>query len=131
MTVAEFGEWWQMHKAGKDARLLYLKDWHFVNEFPHYKAYETPHYFQEDWLNEFFDMKQALKKTQQRNFAMAPQPGSASQTQVESRQSTGIEPAAAESAATESAAPAESATESGATESGGGGEECACTSACY
>ena len=55
-----------MHKAGKDTRLLYLKDWHFANEFPGYKAYRTPCYFQEDWLNEFCDMKQAAEKAQQR-----------------------------------------------------------------
>ena len=106
MTVAEFGEWWQMHKAGKDPRLLYLKDCHFVNKFPHYKAYETPHYFQEDWLNEFCNMKQALKRMQQRNSAMTAQLGSAIQSQVD----TG----------TESAATA--ATESAATESGRDGE---------
>lgn len=94
MTVAEFGEWWQMHKAGKDARLLYLKDWHFVNEFPHYKAYETPHYFQEDWLNEFYDMKQALKKAQARKAAV-PAPGSGIQSMVDpAQESAATEPAA-------------------------------------
>lgn len=58
MTVAEFAQWWRSHKAGQDDRLLYLKDWHFANEFPNYKAYQTPCYFQEDWLNEFYDTKQ-------------------------------------------------------------------------
>ena len=58
MTVAEFAQWWNMHKAGQDERLLYLKDWHFTNEFPDYKAYHTPCYFQEDWLNEFYDIRQ-------------------------------------------------------------------------
>ncbi|DBA81219.1 TPA: hypothetical protein ACH3X2_007033 [Trebouxia sp. C0005] len=58
MTVAEFAQWWKMHKAGQDDRLLYLKDWHFTNEFPDYKAYHTPCYFQEDWLNEFYDIRQ-------------------------------------------------------------------------
>ena len=98
MTVTEFGEWWQIHKAGKDARLLYLKDWHLVNEFPHYKAYETPYYFQEDWLNEFYDMKQASKKMQQRNPAMTAQPGSATPRKVDSAtQSAATNPAATES----------------------------------
>ena len=109
MTVAEFGEWWQMHKAGKDARLLYLKDWHFVNEFPHYKAYGTPHYFQEDWLNEFYDMKQALKRQQQGNTAMTAQPGSALQSEVDSA----TQSAAAETAATQSAAKHSATIESG------------------
>ena len=94
MTVAEFGDWWQMHKAGKDGRLLYLKDWHFVNEFPHYKAYETPHYFQEDWLNEFYGMKQALKRAQPKKSSVPP-PGSGTVSMVDSAQ---------ESAATEQAA---------------------------
>ena len=58
MRVAEFAQWWKMHKAGQDDRLLYLKDWHFANEFPDYKAYQTPGYFQEDWLNEFYDIRQ-------------------------------------------------------------------------
>jgi hypothetical protein len=58
MTVAEFAQWWKMHKAGQDDRLLYLKDWHFANEFPDYTAYQTPCYFQEDWLNEFYDIRQ-------------------------------------------------------------------------
>ena len=62
MTVAEFAHWWNMHKAGQDDRLLYLKDWHFANEFPTYKAYKTPVYFQEDWLNEFYDMKQGQQQ---------------------------------------------------------------------
>ena len=122
MTVAEFGQWWQMHKAGKDARLLYLKDWHFANEFPHYKAYETPHYFQEDWLNEFFDMKQALKKMQQQNPAMTAQLGSAIQTKVNTATESAV------TATTESAATAPAATESATTESGRDGE-CASTSA--
>lgn len=58
MTIAEFADWWAQHKAGaSDGRLLYLKDWHFAAEFPHREAYETPAYFQDDWLNDFFDMK--------------------------------------------------------------------------
>lgn len=58
MTVAEFADWWAKHKAGADdGRLLYLKDWHYAAEFPDYKAYETPAYFQQDWLNDYFDMR--------------------------------------------------------------------------
>jgi hypothetical protein len=33
-------------KGGLAQRLLYLKDWHFVAEYPEYGAYETPVYFQ-------------------------------------------------------------------------------------
>ena len=92
MSLAEYLRWWQQHKAGLDDRLLYLKDWHFVNEFPGYQvcttaqipstwpecsvphllvrptqskgqsarfvaqAYTTPPYFQDDWLNQYYDM---------------------------------------------------------------------------
>ena len=92
MSVAQFADWWQMHRAGKDARLLYLKDWHFTNEFPDYKAYDTPHYFQEDWLNEFYDMKRALDKTQLADNKTTAQPYAAYPCRADS---------AAESAATE------------------------------
>lgn len=57
MKFAQFAHWWKMHKAGQDDRLLYLKDWHFASQFSDYKAYQTPCYFQEDWLNEFYDMR--------------------------------------------------------------------------
>ena len=63
MTVAQFADWWTKRKAGEDARLLYLKDWHFAAEFPGYKAYTTPEYFQEDWLNDFFDMRRSRQQT--------------------------------------------------------------------
>ena len=38
MTVAQYVEWWLRHKQGQEEQLLYLKDWHFVHEFPWYKA---------------------------------------------------------------------------------------------
>lgn len=58
MTVAEYVDWWSRHKLRQEEQLLYLKDWHFVNEFPDYKAYILPHYFRDDWLNEYYDMRQ-------------------------------------------------------------------------
>ena len=95
MTLADFAEWWRMHKAGQDTRLLYLKDWHFANEFPHYKAYDTPRYFQQDWLNEYFDMKQTLKKARCKKGSMTAQPASVDHSCV----------SAAELAATEDCPP--------------------------
>ena len=41
MSLAGYLRWWQQHKAGLDDRLLYLKDWHFVNEFPGYQVWTT------------------------------------------------------------------------------------------
>ena len=38
MSLRDYAAWWERHKAGVDARLLYLKDWHFVAEFPEYEA---------------------------------------------------------------------------------------------
>jgi hypothetical protein len=71
MTVKEFVEYWQAHhqlsnKAHKEEdfdsssskmtqHLLYLKDWHFVKEYPDYVAYETPVFFEDDWLNLYLD----------------------------------------------------------------------------
>ena len=41
MSLREYTKWWKQHKAGLDDRLLYLKDWHFVNEFPDYQVCAT------------------------------------------------------------------------------------------
>ena len=38
MSFKQYAEYWQQHKAGGDERLLYLKDWHLVNEHPSYKV---------------------------------------------------------------------------------------------
>ncbi len=43
MSLHEYAALWNQHKAGLDARLLYLKDWHFVNEFPEYQARTIRH----------------------------------------------------------------------------------------
>lgn len=42
----------------------YWKDWHFVAEFSEYGAYECPMYFQDDWLNHYFDMIRCNSTTQ-------------------------------------------------------------------
>ena len=40
---------------------LYLKDWHCQRDFPNYHAYTVPEYFTSDWLNEYWDQKEASK----------------------------------------------------------------------
>ncbi|KAF3642436.1 hypothetical protein T459_33420 [Capsicum annuum] len=65
MTVAEFVDHWLRVSAadkGNDSNggaavgcLLYLKDWHFVKEYPEYNAYRTPMDFSDDWLNFYLD----------------------------------------------------------------------------
>lgn len=40
---------------GQSVSVLYLKDWHFVKEYPEYEAYSTPMFFCDDWLNFYLD----------------------------------------------------------------------------
>ncbi|MEW5317730.1 MAG: hypothetical protein WDW38_009007 [Sanguina aurantia] len=79
MTFRQYAGWWRDHtgqrnkggcsSAGSLATLvsdtppsvplspplLYMKDFHLNSACPHYKAYHTPPYFQDDWLNEYHD----------------------------------------------------------------------------
>ncbi|CAN4086007.1 unnamed protein product [Withania somnifera] len=65
MTVSEFIDHWLRvssvdygddNNGGVAGRcLLYLKDWHFVKEYPEYIAYRTPTGFSDDWLNFYLD----------------------------------------------------------------------------
>ncbi|RZC17187.1 2-oxoglutarate and iron-dependent oxygenase JMJD4 [Glycine soja] len=40
---------------GPSISVPYLKDWHFVKEYPEYVAYITPMFFCDDWLNLYLD----------------------------------------------------------------------------
>lgn len=65
MSVSEFIDQWckepiQEHGLTSnngltDKSVLYLKDWHFVKEYPNYTAYSTPHFVCDDWLNLYLD----------------------------------------------------------------------------
>ncbi|KAL3628874.1 hypothetical protein CASFOL_027920 [Castilleja foliolosa] len=60
MSVFEFIDIWvKLSSSGNggddDGKLLYLKDWHFVKEYPDYVAYTTPNFFLDDWLNLYLD----------------------------------------------------------------------------
>ncbi|EEF51959.1 2-oxoglutarate and iron-dependent oxygenase JMJD4 isoform X3 [Ricinus communis] len=59
MTVSEFIDHWIEYNASNhesnSKSLLYLKDWHFVKEYPEYVAYRTPLPFCDDWLNPYLD----------------------------------------------------------------------------
>ncbi|CAB3361193.1 Hypothetical predicted protein [Cloeon dipterum] len=58
MRVTDFIDYWQKFALDghpKDRPCLYLKDWHFVKEYPDYGAYHWPEIFRSDWLNEFCD----------------------------------------------------------------------------
>jgi len=69
MTLNDFADWWfdyhlllsekeedrKSYNEGfekeEDEEILYMKDWKFVAEHPKYKAYTTPTFFTDDWLN--------------------------------------------------------------------------------
>lgn len=61
MSMQEFIDHWLRGAHGgssdgdRDGSLLYLKDWHFVKEYPDYVAYNTPVFFVDDWLNMYLD----------------------------------------------------------------------------
>ncbi len=58
MTLAEFASYWREHAAGRDARTLYLKDWHLAAEHPSYEAYTPPALFGAyDALNGYYDAR--------------------------------------------------------------------------
>ncbi|KAF6157412.1 hypothetical protein GIB67_004350 [Kingdonia uniflora] len=65
MSVSEFIDQWNDYSSKEHVNangredpgksLLYLKDWHFVKEYPEYVAYRTPLFFSDDWLNLYLD----------------------------------------------------------------------------
>ncbi|KAJ7945836.1 jmjC domain-containing protein 4 [Quillaja saponaria] len=65
MSVSDFAEQWfkssvaqqcsNATQGSNSQRVLYLKDWHFVKEYPEYLAYTTPLFFSDDWLNLYLD----------------------------------------------------------------------------
>ncbi|XP_019153066.1 PREDICTED: jmjC domain-containing protein 4 isoform X2 [Ipomoea nil] len=56
MTVAEFINCAQLSESTDGVQSsFYLKDWHFVKEYPEYIAYKTPLHFCDDWLNLYLD----------------------------------------------------------------------------
>jgi hypothetical protein len=79
MEVESFLEYWEEYILSghlKESPCLYLKvnvksnlfnrsikkfinskDWHFTKEYPGYNAYEWPHVFASDWLNEYWQSK--------------------------------------------------------------------------
>lgn len=67
MSFKEFVDYWKAVQKidyeyeKHDMKVLYLKDWHFVKHFPEYNAYETPIYFESDWINEFYAKKPELE----------------------------------------------------------------------
>ncbi|KAB7495559.1 JmjC domain-containing protein 4 [Armadillidium nasatum] len=57
LSLREYTNYYCQKQKGLKEECLYLKDWHFVRDFPNYKAYTTPAYFASDWLNEFWALR--------------------------------------------------------------------------
>ncbi|XP_078154046.1 arginine-specific demethylase JMJ20-like [Carex rostrata] len=61
MTLPDLIRSWTQHShdgykpTNEPQSFLYLKDWHFVKEYPNYCAYTTPTFFKDDWLNIYLD----------------------------------------------------------------------------
>ncbi|KAK7301555.1 hypothetical protein RJT34_12422 [Clitoria ternatea] len=57
MLLSDFvGRCLQLQVQGSSVESVpYLKDWHFVKEYPQYVAYITPMFFCDDWLNLYLD----------------------------------------------------------------------------
>ncbi|XP_054282917.1 2-oxoglutarate and iron-dependent oxygenase JMJD4-like isoform X1 [Macrosteles quadrilineatus] len=56
-----FLEYWKSYVCNNYSPELpcyYLKDWHFMREFPDEKIYQVPSFFASDWLNEYFLQRQ-------------------------------------------------------------------------
>ncbi|KAF6256835.1 hypothetical protein COO60DRAFT_1656529 [Scenedesmus sp. NREL 46B-D3] len=97
MTMQQYAAWWEQHHAPlppppppqqqqqqccrsqtdqqdhDQPPLLYLKDFHFVGNFPHEQVYSTPLYFGEDWLNEYYDAKGQQQQQQAQHDATGQQ----------------------------------------------------------
>ena len=55
MTLKEYLSYWRSSRQDANTNLYYLKDWHFVKQFPEIQLYSTPKYFSSDWLNEYWE----------------------------------------------------------------------------
>eukprot|EP01111_Echinosteliopsis_oligospora_P001890 TRINITY_DN1276_c2_g1_i1.p1 TRINITY_DN1276_c2_g1~~TRINITY_DN1276_c2_g1_i1.p1 ORF type:complete len:315 (-),score=47.21 TRINITY_DN1276_c2_g1_i1:70-1014(-) len=55
MPISQYLSYWQ-HLSPSD-RVLYLKDFHYVRNYPETKAYTLPTIFSEDWLNKWCDSR--------------------------------------------------------------------------
>ncbi|XP_014282323.1 2-oxoglutarate and iron-dependent oxygenase JMJD4 [Halyomorpha halys] len=54
MLFRDFISYWHKYTRFPDSnQCLYLKDWHFLREFPDYEIYHIPLMFASDWLNEY------------------------------------------------------------------------------
>ncbi|XP_069698380.1 2-oxoglutarate and iron-dependent oxygenase JMJD4 isoform X2 [Periplaneta americana] len=63
IQLSEFISYWQdyIKKSYTDMPCLYMKDWHFTQDFPEENIYRVPKYFASDWLNEYYSAKKSIR----------------------------------------------------------------------
>ncbi|PNF41555.1 JmjC domain-containing protein 4 [Cryptotermes secundus] len=63
IQLSDYLKYWQNYssKSHSDLPCLYLKDWHFTQDFPEENIYRTPKYFASDWLNEYYSAKTSIR----------------------------------------------------------------------
>lgn len=64
MTISDYIDYWIDYRNSSysaDKKVLYLKDWHFVNNYPNVDLYDVPKFFASDWLNEYYTAHEGLK----------------------------------------------------------------------
>ncbi|XP_066596398.1 2-oxoglutarate and iron-dependent oxygenase JMJD4 [Prorops nasuta] len=64
MLIADYLKYWKGYKDSNynsKIQLLYLKDWHCIQNFPNIAIYNVPKYFLSDWLNEYYIAHPELK----------------------------------------------------------------------
>jgi hypothetical protein len=61
--LCDYMKYWQDYSSQSDSDLpcLYLKDWHFTQDFPEENIYRVPQYFASDWLNEYYSAKTSIQ----------------------------------------------------------------------
>lgn len=78
MTLAQYLDYikkvrLKQYHYSQELKCLYLKDWHFMKQYPAYEAYEIPVYFESDWLNEFREKRNDSDEDDYRFVYFGPQ----------------------------------------------------------
>ncbi|XP_072905021.1 2-oxoglutarate and iron-dependent oxygenase JMJD4 [Hemitrygon akajei] len=58
IPLRDYFSYWREHRESSYSSprgCLYMKDWHMHRDFPNHGVYNTPNFFQSDWLNEYWD----------------------------------------------------------------------------
>ncbi|XP_072116150.1 2-oxoglutarate and iron-dependent oxygenase JMJD4 isoform X2 [Mobula birostris] len=58
IPLRDYFSYWREHRESSYSSprgCLYMKDWHMRRDFPNHGVYNTPDFFQSDWLNEYWD----------------------------------------------------------------------------